>query len=94
MSHRILRYESDGEERFAVWSTVVDEWIVVDMDQRQLTEWYLGKEARKAHEHITRRVEELRDGENPYAGWMPVEKRKELIALMAEFHGQLEADDE
>lgn len=86
MSHRVLRYESDGEERFAVWSTVVDDWVVIDMDQTQLTEWYLGKEARKAYEHITGRVEELREGENPYVGWSPEDKRKELAEL-------LEADD-
>lgn len=78
MTHRILRYDTDDGERFAVWSTVVEDWIAYDMTENQLTEWYLGKEARKAHEHISGRIDELRSGENPYMNWNPEEKRDQL----------------
>lgn len=78
MSHRILRYETDDGERWAVWSTVVEDWIWYDFREEELIEWYLGKQARKASDHIRERIDELRDGENPYHLWNPEEKRDQL----------------
>jgi len=78
MSHRILRYEQDDEERFAVWSTVVEDWVVYDMSKDPLREWHLGKEMREASDHIQKRIQELRDGENPYMMWDAEVKREEL----------------
>lgn len=81
MSHRILRYydgEDDDVERFAVWSTTVEDWIAYDMNDRQLREWYFGQQMEEARKHIKGRIFELRNGKNPYQLWDADAKRKEL----------------
>jgi hypothetical protein len=53
---------------FGVWSTVVDAVTWYDMTREELIDWYVEREAKKAREHITDRVDELESGENPYYG--------------------------
>ena len=75
MPRRILRYKTDGgEERFAVYSTIVDDWVLWDMTEQEVIEWRLGRAAREAHEEVTERIADLRDGQNPYQHWDPGEK--------------------
>jgi len=63
MSHRILQ-RPDGD--YAVWSTVVDDFIHEDMSAEELEAWYVEKEAQKAREHIQERIESWEGGSSPY----------------------------
>lgn len=81
MSHRIVRYEraEDGEERWAIWSTVVDDFIWYDMTESELVEFQADKARRKALHKTARRVRNLRAGDNPYYGGLPTEEKMEEL---------------
>lgn len=62
------RYLKQPDGKYAVWSTVVDDFIFRDMDADMVREWYVKQEAEKAREHINDRIETWENGESPYPG--------------------------
>jgi len=59
MSHQIIK-QPDG--RLAVWSTVVDDWIIVDATQQELEDHYATEAAAKAREDTRRKCEAVLAG--------------------------------
>lgn len=56
--HRILQ-QPDG--RYAVWSTIVDDFILEDARERDLINWYTGRATTAEAEHITDRIDEIEE---------------------------------
>ena len=81
MPHRFIRYERAdiGEERWAIWSTIVDDFTWYDMTDEELVEHYAEQERKHAEEHARERIEQLRSGEHPYRGGTPDEDDMERL---------------
>jgi len=63
MGHQIIK-QPDG--KWCVWSSIVDQFIVIDVTKQELIDWY-GNRAKLAAELRTQEIfEQLEKGENPY----------------------------
>lgn len=79
MARRVLRYETDdGRERFAIYSTVIDDFVHTDLSAEGVVETYADRQRQKAAERMSERVDAVREGRNPYRGWNPDEMRDYL----------------
>lgn len=57
MTRRFVHYD---EDRWAVWSTVVDDWLVTDCSEEEVIEWYADQRRQEAVEEAQNRIEEIR----------------------------------
>jgi hypothetical protein len=83
MPWRFHQYDDpNGDEKWAVWSTIVDNWICYDMTEAELVEWYAKREYYQARHQAARRCHDLRNGENVYYGGLPTEEMIEELEQM------------
>jgi len=73
MAHRFVQYEVDGEERWGIWSTVVEDWIYYDCSGTDIIEIEAEKAAKRRRQKVARRILEIQQGEDPYIGGGPKE---------------------
>lgn len=66
MTHR---YVQQPNGKYAVWSSVVGDFIMSDLSAHQLREWYVGRETVKAYEHIDGVIGDWENGERPYRSY-------------------------
>lgn len=91
MTHRIARYEApDGTEKWAIWSTVVDDWTHFDLSEEELvrTESKHGTEGlRKVRERVER-IKENGRTDPRYRGMLPPDEAIEALE-----EGRVEGED-
>ena len=66
MSWRFVSYDDDGTEKWAIWSTVVDDWICYDMTEAELIKFYVEEEAKQARKDAKERITDARSGDRAY----------------------------
>lgn len=75
MSRITVPYEHDGERKWAIWSTVVDDVILYDATAQDLIEYQAERAAREARRDQAREIIELQNN-----GFQHGYKRSEEIA--------------
>ncbi len=63
MGHQIIQ-QPDG--RFCVWSSVVDDLIIIDATEDDLCDYYAEDAAKKARTEIKYKIQEVRASIRPY----------------------------
>jgi hypothetical protein len=67
MTHVYVNYEDpDGGERWAIWSTIVEDWIIYDTTPEGLAEYEAEQAAAEARESVYDKVDAIQNGEDPY----------------------------
>lgn len=84
MGHQIV-LQPDG--RLAVWSSIVDDWILFDADPAELVEHYAARAAEKAREDTERTVRLVLKGEARAAYFQFVRTFDEFQAERLRHHG-------
>lgn len=82
MSNRIVK-QPNG--KFAIWSTIVDDFTFVDMEPQDIIDEWAKKEVDRLSESVTRIVAELERGEKPYAQF--TESFDECVEFIRLQHG-------
>lgn len=85
MGHIFVQYEVDGEERWAIWSTVVEAFIIYDATAEEAIE----HEAQEAYERRLKKckdyVKQIRNGGSAYRiNPVTEEDRQELKEMTRE----------
>lgn len=63
MGHQIIK-QPNGQ--FSVWSTVVDNLIILDATPEEIIEYYCAREREEITQRVHDKVEQLNKGESPY----------------------------
>jgi len=61
------------ETGWAIWSTVVEDWIVAGLSEDELIDYYAAQKEQKARNKAQNYIETINDGEDPYFGHGPGE---------------------
>lgn len=77
MSHLFVKY---GEDRWAIWSTVVDDFIVYDATAKEVIEYEAERAYDRQEDRSRRKVQSIKKGKDVYPLWRgpPEEKIEEL----------------
>jgi len=67
------------ETGWAIWSTVVEDWIVAGLSEQELIDYYTEQEAQSAREKAKSYVETIKQGKDPYRGFGPDEDEADLL---------------
>lgn len=82
MGHQIIK-QPNGT--YAIWSSVVDSFIVTDCTQADLVEHFLERERDSIERHVTRVLDDLNAGKPPYAQFTLT--FDEAVQTIRELHG-------
>ena len=63
MANQIIK-QPNG--RYAVWSTIIDDFICMDVDRDELIEMFVEKERRNITERVDRKLGMIADGQPAY----------------------------
>jgi len=84
MGHQIIK-QPDG--RYAIWSSVVDSFVLVNATKQDIIDYYIVKEIEAINKEVTEKTEALDRGEKPYAQFTMT--LREALDMMKEVHGEL-----
>lgn len=83
MSQQIIK-QPNG--KYALWSTVVDSFIVLDATPKDIIEFKLREERLSMSEHVNKIVKELDAGKKPY--YQFTMSWEDAIQTIKEVHGE------
>lgn len=82
MGHQIVK-QPNG--KFAVWSSVVDSFILIDATPDEIVEDYVEKEADRIRDRIETVISQLNSGQKPYH--QLTHTFDDCVAIIRELHG-------
>lgn len=83
MAHQIIKQPNGN---FAIWSSVVDHFILVDATSEEMIEYYIKRETEDITERVNKTVTQLNNGENPY--YQFAMDWEEALEQVKECHGE------
>lgn len=79
MTHRLVQYEIDGEERWAIWSTVLDDFVFFDATAEEAIEYEADWRYERAESELSATVERIRNDNRKYKGRLPSDEEIEEL---------------
>lgn len=82
MGHQIIK-QPNG--KYAIWSDVVDHFILVHCDEQDIVDYYVEKQTKSLKENVAEEIAALERGEKPHAQF--TKTFEEALDWIREVHG-------